>query len=105
MGSFQSIAGEAPGIDARGIGPAVTGAGEDSLIILQSLLCVLREKNLLTRADLEDLCHKVEMRASGGAENPLPCCAESTASATTAMQRLTNYLGQRYGGKHARSYR
>ena len=83
-----------------------TAAPEDeSLIILQSLLCVLREKNILTRADIEDLCHKVEMRAAGGADNPLPCCIEKGASASSAMQRLTSYMGQRYGGKHARSYR
>lgn len=79
-------------------------SGEESLIILQSLICMLREKNLLTRADIEDLCHKVEMRASGAAD-PLPCCIESATAASSAMQRLTNYIGQRYGGKHARSFR
>jgi hypothetical protein len=86
---------------------AETKAGEESLIILQSLLCVLREKNLLTRADIEDLCHKVELRASGAASaaDPLPCCIESATAASGAMQRLTSYIGQRYGGKHARSFR
>ena len=77
-------------------------AGEESLIILQSLLCVLREKNLLTRADLEALAHKVEMRAAGKSEDGLPCCVESAHAASSAMQRLTRFLGQRYGGKHAR---
>ena len=33
--------------------------GEESLIILQSLLCLMREKNLLTRADIEELSHQV----------------------------------------------
>ncbi|MFD2781874.1 hypothetical protein ACFS32_13020 [Novosphingobium pokkalii] len=36
----------------------VTDAGEESLIILESLLCVLREKNLLTRSDIELLCER-----------------------------------------------
>ncbi len=64
--------------------PDVT-AGEESLIILQSLLCVLREKNLLTRADLEELAHKVEMRAAGKSEDGLPCCVESAHAASNAM--------------------
>ncbi len=78
-------------------------AGEESLIILQSLLCLLREKNMLTRADMETLCHKVERRASGTSQLPMPCCPESAASASGIMQRLTTYIGQRYGGKHARN--
>lgn len=82
-------------------GPSVS-AGDESLIILQSLLCVLREKNLLTRADIEDLCRKVESRAVGQVENPLPCCAESAVAASSAMQRLASYIGNRYGGKHSR---
>ncbi len=83
-------------------GPSVS-SGDESLIILQSLLCVLREKNLLTRADIEDLCHKVEQRAAAGEdENPLPCCTESAVAASSAMQRLASYIGHRYGGKHAR---
>ena len=77
--------------------------GEESLIILQSLLCLLREKNMLTRADMELLCQKVERRASGTSQIPLPCCSESAASASGIMQRLTSYIGQRYGGKHARN--
>ncbi|WP_254606290.1 hypothetical protein [Sphingomonas bacterium] len=77
--------------------------GEESLIILQSLLCLLREKNMLTRADMEALCHKVERRASGTSRMPLPCCSESAANASGIMQRLTSYIGQRYGGKHARN--
>ena len=86
--------------------PAVdTGgdSGEESLIILQSLLCLLREKNMLTRADMETLCQKVERRASGISQIPLPCCAQSAASASGIMQRLTTYIGQRYGGKHSRN--
>ncbi|MBB3876464.1 hypothetical protein GGR47_002719 [Sphingomonas aquatilis] len=30
-----------------------TGTGDESLVILQSLLCLLREKNVLSRADIE----------------------------------------------------
>ena len=63
----------------------------------------MREKNLLTRADMEALCHKVERRAAGTSQIPLPCCSESAAAASSVMQRLTSYIGQRYGGKHARN--
>ena len=77
-------------------------AGEESLVILQSLLCLLREKNILSRADIEELCRKVSLRAAGAVEEPLPCCPESALAASQDMQRLTSYIGQRYGGKHAR---
>ena len=76
--------------------------GEESLVILQSLLCMLREKNILTRADIEELCEKVSVRASGGTDGPLSCCPESALAASEDMQRLTSYIGQRYGGKHAK---
>lgn len=76
--------------------------GEESLIILQSLLCLMREKNLLTRADLEELCQKVDRRARGESQMPLPCCSEAAQGASGIMHRLTSYIGQRYGGKHAR---
>jgi hypothetical protein len=44
-------------------------AGDETLIILESLLCVMREKNLLTRQDIELLCQKVDRRAAGSAES------------------------------------
>ncbi|MDQ2877911.1 MAG: hypothetical protein M3R41_02375 [Pseudomonadota bacterium] len=84
------------------IHPAEGGSGEEALIILQSLLCLMREKNMLSRADIEDLCHKVERRAAGESQMPLPCCSQSAEDASGIMQRLTHYIGQRYGGKHAR---
>lgn len=77
---------------------AVGETGEESLVILQHLLCLLREKNILSRADIEELCHKVE--ASTG---PLSCCAQTASAASADMQRMTGYIGQRYGGKHARA--
>ena len=86
-----------PGVHDEGADP-----GEESLIILQSLLCLMREKNLLTRGDMEQLCRKVERRAAGESQIPLPCCSEAALGASGVMQRLTSYLGQRYGGKHAR---
>jgi hypothetical protein len=78
-------------------------AGEESLIILQSLLCLLREKNVLTRADIEELSQKMEQRAAGQPDGPLGCCPESAKAASADMERITHYIGQRYGGKHARS--
>lgn len=76
--------------------------GEESLIVLQSLICLLREKNLLSRADIEELCNKVDRRARGESQVPLPCCSEAARGASGMMHRLTSYIGQRYGGKHAR---
>ena len=77
--------------------------GEESLIILQSLICLMREKNLLTRADIEELSEKVDRRARGESQVPLPCCAQAAKSASGSMHELTNYIGRRYGGKHARN--
>jgi hypothetical protein len=77
--------------------------GEESLIILQSLICLMREKNLLTRADVEELCEKVDRRARGESQNPLPCCAQAAKGASGSMHKLTSYIGRRYGGKHARN--
>ena len=71
--------------------------GEESLIILQHLLCLLREKNILSRADIEDLCHKVV-----DSVGPLPCCPQAASAASADMRRMTNYIGKHYGGKHAR---
>jgi len=75
-------------------------AGDEALIILQSLLCLMREKNLLTRADIQELCEKVSARVADHAADPLPCCAASAASAADHMARIGGYIGQRYGGKH-----
>jgi hypothetical protein len=35
-------------------------SGDKALIILQSLVCYLREKNILSRCDIEELCERVE---------------------------------------------
>ena len=63
-------------------------SGDKSLVILQSLLCLLREKNLLTRADIEELREKVEARAADHAGDPLPSIsAVATAVSTAACER------------------
>lgn len=77
-------------------------AGDKSLVILQSLLCLLREKNLLTRADIEELRDKVQARVTDHAKDPLPCCVEGATAAASEMERLGQYIGLRYGGKHRR---
>ncbi|ANC87895.1 MAG: hypothetical protein V3V60_07025 [Sphingomonas aquatilis] len=79
-----------------------TGTGDESLVILQSLLCLLREKNVLSRADIEELTERVAMRAAQAERDPLPCCAEATRAAATEMARIGQYVGQHYGGKHRR---
>ena len=79
-----------------------TGTGDESLVILQSLLCLLREKNVLSRADIEELTERVAMRAAQAERDPLPCCAEATRAAATEMARIGQYVDQHYGGKHRR---
>jgi hypothetical protein len=76
--------------------------GDKALVILQSLLCLLREKNLLSRADIEDLCERVSMRAAQAERDPFPCCGEVAHSAAVEMQRIGGYIGSQYGGKHRR---
>jgi len=81
-----------------------TESGSDkTMLILQSLLCVLREKNLLTRADIENLCDKVQASAADHAQNPLPCCDASALAAANEMGKIGDYIGRRYGGKHRRN--
>lgn len=91
MGQFPAFAPE-PGVDN----------GDKSLVILQSLLCLLREKNLLTRADIEDLSAKVAQRAANCARDPMPCREGGALAAASEMTAISAYIGQRYGGKHRR---
>ena len=78
-------------------------AGEESLVILQTLLCLLREKNLLTRSDIEDLCERVAMRAAAQHGSGSRSAAAATSAAATEMARIGSYIGQHYGGKHRRA--
>jgi hypothetical protein len=77
-------------------------SGDKSLVILQTLLCLLREKNLLSRADFEELCERVAARAAEAERGPLPCCAESAMAAAAEMAKIGNFIGSHYGGKHRR---
>ncbi|SFR89600.1 hypothetical protein [Sphingomonas jatrophae] len=77
-------------------------SGDKSLIILQSLLCILREKNLLTRADIEDLCDRVAARAKEADKGALPCCPVSANAAASEMAKIGSFIGNYYGGKHRR---
>jgi len=81
---------------------ATENGSDKTMLILQSLLCVLREKNLLTRADIENLCEKVAS-AADEAQNPLPCCSASAMAAANEMGKIGDYIGRRYGGKHRRN--
>lgn len=76
-------------------------SGEKALILLQSLVCYLREKNVLSRADIEELRDRVEARMAAP-ENSLPCAAELVAAAASEMRDLDDYCGKKYGGKHRR---
>ncbi len=75
--------------------------GDKAMIILQSLICYLREKNVLSRADIEELRDRVEARIAAS-ETALPCAASIAAAAATEMRELDDYCGKKYGGKHRR---
>ena len=77
-------------------------SSDESLVILQTLLCMMREKNLLSRADIEDLCARVAMRAAQAERDPIPCCSKAAAGAATEMAKIGGYIGRHYGGKHRR---
>ena len=78
------------------------GHEDKNLVILQSLLCLMREKNLLSRADIEQLCATVQARAADHDHDPLPCRGNAATAAATEMAQIGSYIGQRYGGKHRR---
>lgn len=72
------------------------------LVILESLLCVLRERNILSRADIELLCKHVALRAASNDPDPLPACSVSKTRAKDVMTRVGAFIGLQYGGKHLR---
>ena len=82
--------------------PSTVDPSDESLIILQSLLCLLRERNILSRADIEELSQNLRMRAAGTGDAALSCCPQAAAAASENMDRMNVYIGRRYGGKHAR---
>jgi hypothetical protein len=75
--------------------------GEKAMLLLQSLICYLREKNLLSRADIEELRDRVEARIAAP-EPSLPCASALAAAAANEMRELDDYCGKKYGGKHRR---
>ncbi|MBY0301885.1 MAG: hypothetical protein K2W89_09105 [Sphingomonas ginsenosidimutans] len=76
--------------------------GDETMVILQTLLCMMREKNLLSRADIEELCSRVAMRAAQAERDPIPCCAQAATAAANEMAKIGDYIGKHYGGKHRR---
>ncbi|MGU3390289.1 hypothetical protein [Sphingomonas sp. M1A8_2b] len=76
---------------------------DKNLVILQSLICLLREKNVLSRADIEELCDKVQARVADHDHDPLPCRMEGARAAATEVAQIGDYIGRKYGGKHRRS--
>jgi hypothetical protein len=84
--------------------PKLEADPEDkNLVILQSLICLLREKNVLSRADIEGLCATVQARAADHAHDKLPCAANSALAAASDIAQIGDYVGQKYGGKHRRA--
>jgi hypothetical protein len=76
-------------------------SGEKAIIILQSLICYLREKNMFSRADIEELKARVDARIS--AVETMPCDLAAATAAAREMENLEKYCGKHYGGKHRRS--
>ncbi|KQM69969.1 MULTISPECIES: hypothetical protein [unclassified Sphingomonas] len=76
---------------------------DKNLVILQSLICLLREKNILSRADIEDLCATVQRRAADPTTDPMPCQAKAAREAAAEVAQIGDYIGRRYGGKHRRA--
>jgi hypothetical protein len=79
-----------------------TDNGDKSLVILQTLLCLLREKNLLSRADIEDLSERVKARVQDPELGPFRCGTSSAVAAAAEMAKIGEFIGTRYGGKHRR---
>jgi len=77
---------------------------DKNLVILQSLICLLREKNILSRADIEELCATVQRRAADPALDPLPCQSAALRNAAADVAHIGDYIGRRYGGKHRRAF-
>ena len=83
--------------------PELQSDPEDkNLVILQSLICLLREKNILSRADIEELCDKVQARVVNHASDPLPCQMDGARAAASEVAQIGDYIGRKYGGKHRR---
>lgn len=78
-------------------------SGEKAIIILQSLICYLREKNVLNRADMEELRERVDARITAAAKS-MPCDVATAAAAAREMAELEQFCGKRYGGKHRKSH-
>lgn len=76
-------------------------SGEKAMILLQSLICYLREKNVLSRADIEELRDRVEARIAAN-ETHLACTSAMATAAANEMRELDNFCGRKYGGKHRR---
>ena len=70
--------------------------GEKAVIILQSLICYLREKNVLNRADIEELRDRVEARISEVGRT-MPCDISAASAAAREMADLEQFCGDRYG--------
>jgi hypothetical protein len=75
--------------------------GDKAMIILQDLICYLREKNILSRADIQELRDRVEARLSEP-DTHLPCVTPIAAAAAQQMRDLDDYCSRKYGGKHRR---
>lgn len=76
-------------------------SGQKASILLETLICYLREKNILNRADIECLLDQVENGYALEGKPFRPNEAALTAAAQD-MAAIEKYCGMRFGGKHRR---
>lgn len=74
--------------------------GDKALVILQGLICYLREKNILSRCDIEELCERLDARSL--IADDLACNERQVSAAAEEMRHLSEYCGKRFGGKRRR---
>lgn len=82
-------------------GNSDVSSGDKALVLLQSLICYMRERNILSRADLVELRLSMEARLDRS-EDGLACDMLSAHAAAREMQELDEYCGKMYGGKRRR---
>jgi hypothetical protein len=84
--------------------PTEDGPRDRTWVVMQNLVCLMREKGLLSRADVEELCAKVDMAVEHPELQPKPVRPEAALAAAKGMHELNDYIGRRYGGKHRREH-
>src|SRR3546814_9018875 len=78
--------------------------GDKAMILLQSLICYLREKNVLSRADIEALRNRVQARMATP-DSGLSCATALVAAAVHEMWELDDYCGKKRPEEHKSEFK